>query len=92
MSGDETSYGKIRDRDVMIAGYAPLFGSMMTGSAFHCASAALMLTNQIRYACPVQDNPHGVRLCTSTERRRMESIQCMKYSCSRETAVIEFES
>jgi 3-oxoacyl-[acyl-carrier-protein] synthase II len=91
MSGDETYYGEIRDRDAMIAGYAPIFGSMMTGSAFHCASAALMLMNQIRYACPVPDNPHGVRLCTSTERKGMESIQCIKYSCSHEKAVIEFK-
>jgi 3-oxoacyl-[acyl-carrier-protein] synthase II len=89
MSGDETCYRKSAGEDVMIAGYSPLFGSMMTGSAFHCASAALMLRSQTRYACPVQDNPHGIRLCTSTEKQEIEGIECIKYSCSREKAVID---
>ena len=89
MSGDESCYREIAGEDVMIAGYSPLFGSMMTGSAFHCASAALMLRNQTRYACPIQDNPHGVRLCTSTEKQEIERIQCIKYSCSGEKAVID---
>jgi 3-oxoacyl-[acyl-carrier-protein] synthase II len=89
MSDDETCYREIAGRDVAVAGYSPLFGSMMTGSAFHCASAALMLMNQIRYACPVQYNPHGLRLCASTEKQRIEAIQCVKYGCSRESAVID---
>jgi hypothetical protein len=72
----------------MLAGYSPLFGSMMTGSAFHCASAALMLMSQVRYACPVQDNPHGVKICTVTEKASIETIQCIKYDCFHEKAVI----
>ena len=91
MSGDETCYQEIARQGPLVAGYSPLFGSMMTGSAFHCASAALMLRNQTRYACPVQDNPHGIRLCTSTEQKKLERIQCVKYSCLRERAVIELE-
>ena len=89
MSEDEVHYKEIATRDVMIAGYSPLFGSMMTGSAFHCASAALMLMNETRYACPVQENPHDVRLCTTTEQHRMERIQCVRYSCYHERGVIE---
>jgi 3-oxoacyl-[acyl-carrier-protein] synthase II len=91
MSEDETCYQEIASRDVAIAGYSPLFGSMMTGSAFHCASAALMLMNQTRYACPVQANPHAIRLCTSTGRANLERIDCVKYGCRDEKAVIEFE-
>jgi len=89
MSEDESCYAEIAEWDVMMAAYSPLFGSMMTGSAFHCASAALMLMKQTRYACPVQDNPHGVRLCTATEQKRLERIQCIKYGCSHEKAIIE---
>jgi len=89
MSEDETCYQEIASRDVAIAGYSPLFGSMMTGSAFHCASAALMLMNQTRYGCPVQDNPHGMRLCTSTGKQKIEEIHCVKYSCTRGKAVID---
>jgi 3-oxoacyl-[acyl-carrier-protein] synthase II len=91
MSGDETCYAEIAGQDTMMAGYSPLFGSMMTGSAFHCASAALMLLNQVRYACPVQDNPHGIGMCTVTEEKRIETIQCIKYGCSHEKAVIELK-
>jgi 3-oxoacyl-[acyl-carrier-protein] synthase II len=89
MSEDETCYREIATRDVRVAGYSPLFGSMMTGSAFHCAAAALMLRNQTRYGCPVQDNPHQIELCTSTEPCDLEEIQCVKYGCSREMATIE---
>jgi len=91
MSGDETCYRKLAGQDVMIAGYSPLFGSMMTGSAFHCASAALMLRSQTRYACPVQENPHGMRLCRSTEKGNLEKIQCVKRGCSGEEMVIDLE-
>jgi 3-oxoacyl-[acyl-carrier-protein] synthase II len=89
MSGDERDYRKAARQDVMVAGYSPLFGSMMTGSAFHCAAAALILTRQTRYACPVQDNPHAVELCTATEKRKTERIQCIKYNCFHEKAAIE---
>lgn len=89
MSDDETPYGELRNQGVMTAGYAPLFGSMMTGSSFHCASAALMLANQTRYACPVQDNPHQISLCTRTEHEAMLAIHCIKYDCFGEKAVVE---
>jgi hypothetical protein len=63
---------------------------MLTGSGFHCAVAAVMLRNQTLYACPVLDNPYGVRLCSSTERKNLERIQCVRYGCLGERAVIEF--
>jgi 3-oxoacyl-[acyl-carrier-protein] synthase II len=88
MSEDETCYQQSAGGDVAIAGYSPLFGSMMTGSAFHCAAAALMLTKQTRYGCPVQDNPHQMRVCTSTEPCDLEAIHCVKYSCTRGRVVI----
>jgi 3-oxoacyl-[acyl-carrier-protein] synthase II len=90
MSGDETRYRRYAGQDAMIAAYSPLFGSMMTGSAFHCASAALMLWNQTRYACPVRENPHGMRLCSATEQARLERIQCVKCGCSGREMVIDF--
>jgi 3-oxoacyl-[acyl-carrier-protein] synthase II len=90
MSTDESDYREIASRGVMIAGYSPLFGSMMTGSAFHCAVAALTLKRQTRYACPLQENPHAIELCTATERKKTERIQCVKYNCFHEKAAIEF--
>jgi 3-oxoacyl-[acyl-carrier-protein] synthase II len=91
MSGDETCYAEVAAQDAMAAGYSPLFGSMMTGSAFHCASAALMLMNQVRYACPVQDNPHGIGMCAVTEKKSIETVQCIKFNCLHEKAIIELK-
>ncbi len=91
MSEDERDYRNSASQDVMVAGYSPLFGSMMTGSAFHCAAAALILRRQTRYACPVRDNPHGIELCAATEGRETERIQCVKYNCVHEKAAIELK-
>jgi hypothetical protein len=88
MSEDETDYKEIASRNASIAGYSPLFGSMMTGSAFHCAASALILKKQTRYACPVQENPHGIELCSITEQRKTETIHCIKYGCFHDKAVI----
>ncbi len=38
---------------------------------------------------PTQDNPHRMRLCTSTEQSDLAEIQCVKYSCTRGKAVID---
>jgi len=61
----------------------------MTGSGFHCAAAALMLMRQIRYAAPVQDNPHDANLCRVTEKVKIEKIQCIRYNCNHEKAIIK---
>jgi 3-oxoacyl-[acyl-carrier-protein] synthase II len=91
MSADETCYAEVAGQGPLAASYSPLFGSMMTGSAFHCASAALMLMNQVRYASPVQDNPHGIEMCAVTEKKKIETVQCMKFDCLQEKAIIELE-
>ena len=89
MSEDETSYREMAGGDALVAGYSPLIGSMLTGSAFHCAIAAVMLRNQTLYACPVQENPHTVRLCVSTGKKKLGTIQCIGCGCMHGTAVIE---
>jgi len=91
MSADERPYIQLASTGVRLAGYSPIFGSMMTGSAFHCVAGALTLRNETEYGCPVQDNPHGVRLCTATRRRRLETVHCVKYDCRQGKAVIELQ-
>jgi len=88
MAGGETKYRNEAASDVKIAGYAPLFGSMMTGSGFHCAVGALELKNQIQYACPVQDNPYGANVCMVTKETKIDEISCIRYNCVHERAVI----
>ncbi|MEW6379701.1 MAG: beta-ketoacyl synthase N-terminal-like domain-containing protein [bacterium] len=89
MAGDETGYRDAVVPGAFAAGYSPLFGSMLTGSGFQCAAAALMLKEQIRYACPVQDNPGRVNICTVTETAEIHSIHCIRYHCGQKKAVIK---
>ncbi|MCK4389427.1 MAG: beta-ketoacyl synthase chain length factor [Desulfobacterales bacterium] len=91
MAGDERGYKDAAATSVMIAGYSPVFGSMMTGSAFHCAAGALMLKHQIRYACPVQDNSCGVNLCAVTESAEIKKIWCVRINCVHEKASIRLK-
>ena len=81
MAGSESPYRGLDWRDVHAAGYSPIFGSTMIGTGFHCAAAALMLKGQLRYACPIKDNPHGLRLCERTEPASIERIECVRFNC-----------
>ncbi len=78
MSANETGYRDIIDYGSLIAGYSPVFGSMLTGSAFNFAAAALMLKNQIAYNCVFQDNPFGAKLCDETSAKNLNEIYCIK--------------
>ena len=88
MTGDEREYQKAAESGVCISGYSPIFGSMMTGTSFNCAAAALMLKNQMRYACPVSHNPHNINICAKTGSAQIQRISCIRYNCGNEKAVI----
>jgi len=104
MLPDESVYIQSISPDIHTAAYSPLFGSMMTGSAFNCAAGALMLKNQKYYANPVLDNPHGINILIGnnpplskvgmggfseqTKRSDIELIRCIRYSCHSEKAAI----
>jgi len=78
ISDDETGYRDIINYGTLIAGYSPLFGSMLTGSAFNFAAAALMLKSQVAYNCVFQDNPFGAKLCVETSPKNINEICCIK--------------
>lgn len=88
MLPDETAYRSCLSPDVPAAGYSPLFGSMMIGSAFNTAAGALMLKQQMFYATPVTDNPSGVRLLDGTGAASIGSIRCAGYDCYSEKSEI----
>jgi len=88
MAGDETSYQNTVPVDVFTGGYAPIFGSMKIVTAFHCTASALMLKKQIRYACPVQDNPYGLNIITKTESAEIKQICCIRKNCANKTDII----
>jgi 3-oxoacyl-[acyl-carrier-protein] synthase II len=83
MTGDESLYREPANSGSMIAGYSPVFGSMLIGSAFNFAAASLMLKKQIAYECPVPDNSSGIKLCTATSEASINNINCVKI-CSQE--------
>ena len=78
---DESVYKSCLSPYVPAASYSPLYGSMMTGSAFNCAAGALMLRSQMVYANPVKDNPHGLNLVHDTVPCNIELIRCVRYNC-----------
>ncbi|MBI4838379.1 MAG: beta-ketoacyl synthase chain length factor [Nitrospirae bacterium] len=85
---DESVYLSAIHADIPTAAYSPLFGSMMIGSAFNYAAGALMLKNQMSYAAPVKDNPHGLNIIDETKRSDIELIQYISYNCKNEKAAI----
>jgi len=78
---DETVYKSCLSSAVPAASYSPLFGSMLSGSAFNCAAGALMLRNQKVYANPAADNAHGLNIVTDTVSCNIELIRCIRYNC-----------
>jgi len=85
---DWAAYLQELSPSVPVAAYAPLFGSLMTGSAFHCAAGALMIKKQMQYASPVSENPHAVNLVADTRPARIDLIRSIGYNCSSDSAVI----
>ncbi len=88
MLEDESVYTRLLTEDIPTADYSPLFGSMMTGSAFNFAAAVLILVNRINYANPVKDNPHKINLIADRNPSNIELIRCIRYNCYGNNAVI----
>jgi len=88
MVPDELSYASHDAPAAAVAAYSPLWGSMMIGSAFSCAAGALMLRDQVRYASPVPAGSDGLNVLSETFDYSVELIQCVRYNCSAENAVI----
>jgi 3-oxoacyl-[acyl-carrier-protein] synthase II len=85
---DESAYLSSLSPVIFTTAYSPVFGSMMIGGAFNLAAAALMLKQQMQYAAPVQDNPHGLLLLTETKAAHIGSIRCIGCNCFGEKSVV----
>lgn len=77
-SKDEADYDATVRPGVAVTGYAPVFGSLLSGTAFHVAAGALMLKQQKRYTAPVLDNPHGLLLCDATVSAPLDHVLCTR--------------
>ena len=88
MCGNEECYKNITKK-VALTSYAPVFGSMLTLSAFSCMAAALILKNQKIYASPIQENPHNLNILTKNETLAVHKIKCLRYNCYQEELIIQ---
>lgn len=91
MQSDERDYLAMLPAGLPLAAYAPLFGSIMTGSAFNLAAAALMLQRQKLFAVPEQYNPCGLNIVTTTVAAQLGTICSCNLNCCGETAVIRLQ-
>ncbi|MBI4847352.1 MAG: beta-ketoacyl synthase chain length factor [Nitrospirae bacterium] len=89
---DESVYMSSFSPEIPTAAYSPIFGSMMIGSAFNCASGALMLKKQLYCANPVSDNPRVINVLDETKNSGIEFIRCIRYNCLNEQAVIQLRA
>ena len=70
------------DHGISVAGYASIFGDMMTGSGFQCVAAALMLRNQVAY---------GARVIADTKPMEIHEIHCVKYDCKHQRCRVKLK-
>lgn len=91
MTGSEESYIALKNDYDMFAAYTPLFGSSMTGNAFDCAVAAYMFKQQTVYASPIVHNPHNFTLCDQTEKRTLNTIDCVSYARDNKKSVLHIQ-
>lgn len=89
---DESAYLRDQTPEIPVAAYSPIFGSMMSGSAFNCAAGALMLSKQMLYASPIIDNPHGLNIVNNTAPSNIELIRCVRYNCFNQKGVIQLRA
>lgn len=82
MAGDEQGYLPTIKDAPCLAAYSPIFGSLICNSAFNMAAGALMLKQQIAYACPdLENNPHNLNICEKkTTTATLNRIACVKNS------------
>jgi 3-oxoacyl-[acyl-carrier-protein] synthase II len=85
---DESAYLGLVPAGGELANYAPVFGSMMTGTGFQCAVAVRSLRNGLRYASPIADNPHGLVIRDRTEPVVTPAIACVKCGCRGECMTV----
>jgi 3-oxoacyl-[acyl-carrier-protein] synthase II len=88
MVPDESVYSLSPASGTRIAAYSPVYGSMMTGSAFSLAAGALILKDRVCFPNPVLDNPHGLNIIRKPVDSSVDFIRCIRYNCSREKSII----
>ncbi len=89
MIPNESVYIPSPDRGTRLAAYSPVYGSMMTGSAFSVAAGALMLKGGFFFPNPASENPHGLNINIEQGDSSVDFIRCIRYNCRGEKSIIQ---
>ncbi len=78
LSGPESGYLPVASASASVANYTPFFGSMMTGNAFQCAIAAMMVRSGRRFASQPNAGERDIKHCGKGYQKAAETIDCIK--------------
>lgn len=92
LTQDETAYRAPAEGAARVASYTPVFGSLMTASAFHCAAGALMLRQQTLYPTPAVENPLALPVPAASEPASLHHVSCLRLDCDGSPATITLSS
>ncbi len=91
MISDETVYSKVLSIKARTEGYAPIYGSLLTGSAFSSAIAALMIKKRVVYPSPIKSTKNMINVLSVKNKVAIDAIQTIRYDCSGKRAHITFK-
>lgn len=89
MAGSEKVYQRVLHRVADVVAYSNIYGGLMTGAAFECVAAALMLEHQVKYASSNGGEPKGWPTNETTEAKGLNAIRCLAHNCEGDTALIK---
>jgi 3-oxoacyl-[acyl-carrier-protein] synthase II len=89
MGGSEEVYKDVLNEGIPVAAYSSIYGGFMTGNAFECVAAALMLKNQKQYASSNLDGTEVWNVVDKSKKRELNQIQCISHNNKRQLAFIK---
>ena len=89
MGGSEEVYKDVLNEGIPVAAYSSIYGGFMTGNAFECVAAALMLKNQKQYASSNIDGAEVWNVVDKSKKRELNQIQCISHNNKRQLAFIK---
>ena len=78
---DESVYGNVDVGDAELFNCSSLFGSIMSGTSFHCAAGALILKNGRCFS----KYTHGL---TQEEKKSLANVVCLKYGWDKDLSIM----
>jgi 3-oxoacyl-[acyl-carrier-protein] synthase II len=84
----ETACRSLIEPGIPCAAYAPIFGSIPSGSALNTATGLLSLRRQETFATPAPDNPHGLLIAPAGPAPGLRQVASKKSDCLGRTGMV----